>query len=242
MSLSIDYVVSSMKKIRPNSKPTSSKSFHNASIMASTDSGHNNAQLSCIMTPHAAQQVFQIPELVAEIIHWLAETAPRFSFPGERHGPRLATLDAFSTINKTWWAETVRLSWRHVAHLANIFHRIPAKRRQQYADHVQVGWLDSTEYRLAKACDSALQGVRFPKLRRLNLRIVGDGRLRTIIDGVHIPSIQGEAVRILHIDGDEMIDVGSRFARLQGLYDDWVALFKRIEVTGSYPHPIKELN
>ncbi|KAJ5998376.1 hypothetical protein N7451_006186 [Penicillium sp. IBT 35674x] len=92
----------------------------------------------------AAQRVFLIPELVAEILYWLAGTL--------RDAPHL----------RNWWANNHS---RH--HLAAQYITI----NRFYADSLEQARITSVRYSKTRKANAAFKGITFPKLQQLELKI-----------------------------------------------------------------------
>ncbi|KAJ5943228.1 hypothetical protein N7516_003396 [Penicillium verrucosum] len=201
---------------------------------------------------NAAERVFNIPELVSEIVHWQVQGLGDFIYEkmglGTKREPyvedQAGYLWQFASLNRTWYTEVIQRqrTWANTMgamdtpavprSLDVIFAKVPAQFRQQYADHVERASLVTVDAGDARAADAALRDVRFPKLRVLKLCLRGSSRdsdIRTLMDGAHIPRIQGESVTVLSISSDGGKEPEWRWP-LHGLPEDWAKLFRQISV------------
>ncbi|KAJ6139317.1 hypothetical protein N7471_005803, partial [Penicillium samsonianum] len=221
---------------------------------------------------NAAERVFNIPELVSEIVHWQVQGLDEFVYEksrgigvkkqwvrptkfrrwtmglGTKREPyvedQAGYLWPFASLNRAWYTEIIhrQQTWKNTMgamdtpavprSLDLIFAKVPAQFRQQYADHVELASLVTVNAGDARAADAALRDVRFPKLRVLKLCVRGSSRdsdIRTLMDGVHIPRIQGESVTVLSISSYGGREPEWRWP-LHGLPEDWAKLFRRISV------------
>ncbi|KAJ5800066.1 uncharacterized protein N7518_002134 [Penicillium psychrosexuale] len=153
-------------------------------------------------------------------------------------------LYPFATLNRAWYTEIIQRqrTWKNTMgamdtpavsrSLDVIFAKVPAEFRQQYADHVELAELATGDAGDAHVADAALRDVRFPKLRVLKLCVRGSSRdsdIRTLMDGLHIPRIQGESVTVLSLSSYGGSEPEWRWP-LHGLPEDWAKLFRRILV------------
>ncbi|KAJ6148121.1 hypothetical protein N7497_010103 [Penicillium chrysogenum] len=221
---------------------------------------------------NAAERVFNIPELVSEIVHWQVQGLGDFAYEksrdiggkkqwvmptkfrrwtygrGTKREPYMEDqagyLWQFAALNRAWYTEVIHRQriWKNTMGAMNtpavsrsldvIFAKVPAHFRQQYADHVELASLVTVDAGDARAADAALRDVRFPKLRVLKLCVRGSSRdsdIRTLMDGAHIPCIQGESVTVLSICSHGGREPEWRWP-LHGLPEDWAKLFRRISV------------
>lgn len=221
---------------------------------------------------NAAERVFNIPELVSEIVHWQVQGLGDFAYEksrdiggkkqwvmptkfrrwtygrGTKREPYMEDqagyLWQFAALNRAWYTEVIHRQriWKNTMGAMNtpavsrsldvIFAKVPAHFRQQYADHVELASLVTVDAGDARAADAALRDVRFPKLRVLKLCVRGSSRdsdIRTLMDGAHIPCIQGESVTVLSICSHGGREPEWRWP-LHGLPEDWAELFRRISV------------
>ncbi|KAJ5877763.1 hypothetical protein N7455_001228 [Penicillium solitum] len=221
---------------------------------------------------NAAERVFNIPELVSEIVHWQVQGLDDFIYEksrgiggkkqwvrptkyrpwkmglGTKREPyvedQAGYLWQFASLNRAWYTEIIQRqrTWKNTMgamdtpavprSLDVIFAKVPTQFRQQYADHVELTSLVTVDAGDARDADAALRDVRFPKLRVLKLCLRGSSRdsdIRTLMDGAHIPHIQGESVTVLSISS-----YGGKEPEwwwpLYGLPEDWAKLFRRISV------------
>lgn len=221
---------------------------------------------------NAAERVFNIPELVSEIVHWQVQGLDDFIYEksrgigrkkqwvrptkyrpwkmglGTKREPyvedQAGYLWQFALLNRAWYTEIIQRqrTWKNTMgamdtpavprSLDVIFAKVPAQFRQQYADHVERASLVTVDAGDARAADAALRDVRFPKLRVLKLCLRGSSRdsdIRTLMDGAHIPRIQGKSVTVLSISSYGGKEPEWRWP-LHGLPEDWAKLFRRISV------------
>lgn len=220
----------------------------------------------------AAERVFNIPELVSEIVHWQVQGLDDFIYEksrgiggkkkwmrptkyrpwqfgvGTKRDPyvedQAGYLWQFASLNRAWYTEITQRqrTWKNTMGAMNtpavsrsldvIFAKVPTQFRQQYADHVELASLVTVDAGDARAADAALRDVRFPKLRVHKLCLRGSSRdsdIRTLMDGAHIPRIQGESVTVLSISSYGGKEPEWRWP-LHGLPEDWAKLFRRISV------------
>jgi hypothetical protein len=106
-------------------------------------------------------------------------------------------------VNRIFYLEASRQLWKNLTYLGwhqqipDLFKKVSLERRQQLAGYVTEGRL-ATVYRgaHARSIDDILDGLKFPRLRKINLSLK-DG-----LDGafLHIPQIDGSAVQTLHVE------------------------------------------
>ena len=221
---------------------------------------------------NAAERVFNIPELVSEIVHWQVQGLGDFSYEksrgiggkkqwvwptkfrrwiygrGTKREPyvedQAGYLWQFASLNRAWYTEIIQRQriWENTMGAMNtpavsrsldvIFAKVPAPFRQQYADLVGLASLVTVDAGDARAADAALRDVRFPKLRVLKLCLRGSSRdsdIRTLMDGAHVPRIQGKSVTVLSITSYGGREPEWRWP-LHGLPEDWAKLFRQISV------------
>ncbi|KAJ6184278.1 hypothetical protein N7519_005579 [Penicillium mononematosum] len=193
---------------------------------------------------NAAERVFNIPELVSEIVHWQVQGLGDFAYEKSRASEERSIgcgqrsfgdghMGGIIHRQRTWKNTMGAMNTPAVSRsLDVIFAKVPAHFRQQYADHVELASLVTVDAGDARAADAALRDVRFPKLRVLKLCVRGSSRdsdIRTLMDGAHIPRIQGESVTVLSICSYGGREPEWRWP-LHGLPQDRAKLFRRISV------------
>ncbi|KAJ5639067.1 uncharacterized protein N7484_006929 [Penicillium longicatenatum] len=164
----------------------------------------------------ATQKVLLIPELVAEILYWLAGTlrnAPHLRNWWSNNRSRHHLAAKYMTINRVFFSESVRLLgkiplntlhpvWKsHNRPLLPRFEIITSRERAQcYADCIEQARITSVRHSKIKKANAAFNGINFPKLHQLEVKI------NNYVRSVNIPIMNGPAVRSLSILFDENAD------------------------------------
>ena len=232
---------------------------------------------------NAAQRIFNIQEIVSEVVQWQVQGLDGFSWEmsrgiggkkqwvwpakfrpweiglGTKREPYMEDqavyLYPFASLNRAWYTEIIQCqkTWKNTmgamdmpavsSSLDVIFAKVPAEFCQQYADHVELASLVTINAGDARAADAALRDIHFPKLRVLKLFVQGSSRnsdIQTLIDGLHIPCIQGESVTVLSLSSYGGNEPEWRWP-LHGLPEDWAKLFRRISVCACHSYFDKPL-
>lgn len=164
----------------------------------------------------AAQKVFLIPELVAEILYWLAGTlrnAPHLRNWWANNHSRHHLAAQYITINRVFFSESVRLLGKiplETLHPQRKSHNLPLlprfeiitsrDRAQFYADSLEQARITSVRHSKIRKANAAFKGITFPKLQQLELKI------NNYVRSVNIPIMRAPALKSLRIIFDEYAD------------------------------------
>lgn len=165
------------------------------------------------MSMSAAQRVFSTPELVAQIIEWVASIWPYIPIrvSGLHRPSACATLARCARINSLWFHEAQRHLWQLPNRLnAGSFRNLSPSRRQIYAHFVKHiflfcepkhhGWLSRQK--------KILKGVTFPNARSVNLEIP------SFVNNPLVSPFYAPAVEILYLHVHTYV-IGDRPAMLE---------------------------
>ncbi|KAJ5356556.1 hypothetical protein N7517_011165 [Penicillium concentricum] len=201
---------------------------------------------------NAAERVFNIPELVSEIVHWQVQGLGGFIYEksrgigrkkqwvrptkfrpwtmglGTKRGSYVEDQAGYlwqcSALNRVWYTQIIQRqrTWKNTMgamdtlavprSLDVIFAKVPAQFHQQYADQVELASLVTVDAGDARAAGCSR-----------------DSDIRSLMDGAHIPRLQGESVTVLSISSYGGSQPEWRWP-LHGLPEDWAKLFRRISV------------
>ncbi|KAJ6114351.1 hypothetical protein N7486_000129 [Penicillium sp. IBT 16267x] len=187
----------------------------------------------------AAQKVLLIPELVAEILYWLAGTlreAPHLRNWWANNHSRHHLAAQYMTINRVFFSESVRLLGKiplstfhperksHNSPLLPRFEIITSRSRAQfYADCIEQARITSVRHSKIRRANKTFEGITFPKLNQLELKI------NNYVRSVNIPIIRAPALKTLEIIFDRYADPWT--PRNDGLsYRNAVRIAKWIQV------------
>ncbi|KAJ5538811.1 hypothetical protein N7494_008290 [Penicillium frequentans] len=164
----------------------------------------------------ATQKVFLIPELVAEILYWLAGTlrdAPHLRNWWANNHSRHHLAAQYITINRVFFSESVRLLGKiplNTLHPQRKSHNLPLlprfeiitsrDRAQFYADSLEQARITSVRHSKIRKANATFKGITFPKLQQLELKI------NNYVRSVNIPIMRCPALKSLGIIFDEYAD------------------------------------
>lgn len=164
----------------------------------------------------AAQKVFLISELIAEILYWLAGTlrnAPHLKNWWANNHSRHHLAAPYMTINRVFFSESVRLLGKipletlhpqrksHNSPLLPRFQVITSRDRAQvYADSLEQARITAVRHSKIRKANAVFKGIIFPKLQQLELKI------NNYVRSVNIPIMSAPNLKFIKIIFDESAD------------------------------------
>ncbi|PNS20292.1 Phospholipase D1 [Sphaceloma murrayae] len=132
----------------------------------------------------AAQQALRIPEIIGTLMEGIHQRDERFDYmiydadgEHEKYCDAVNLLSQCAFVNKLWYSEALRLIWRKSQDLRwnrtllQLFAKIPADRRQYYANFVETGSMMSVSDQMREEANETFRGILFPKLHTVTILV-----------------------------------------------------------------------